>query len=348
MRGPSSILSLLLPILICRAPVLKAEEPALLRIAFGSCAKQNEPQPIWDVIGHQNPDLFLFIGDCVYADTNVPEELQQALGNLAEIPEFARFRERCSIYATWDDHDFGLNDSGGEHPQKKAAMGVFLDFFRVPMHSPLRNQDGVYQVILKSTAGFRVQILLLDTRYNRSPLKSFMVAGHTLYVPNPDPTTTMLGEAQWNWLESELAVPNMDVRILVSSIQVIPDDHPGEKWSNLPIERDRLLRLLDGASGTVVILSGDQHLAEFSELTLASGAQLMEFTSSGLTHTRENIPAINQHRKGKPMVKKNFGIVDVRREDRFIQIDLKAVDENGLVGLVQQIKTSGSTIGAKE
>ena len=37
-------------------------------IAFGSCVKQWEPQPIWNSIAAAKPDLFLFLGDNIYAD----------------------------------------------------------------------------------------------------------------------------------------------------------------------------------------------------------------------------------------------------------------------------------------
>ena len=41
-----------------------------LRIAFGSCAKQSKPQPIWAAVRAARPDLFLFLGDNRYADAN--------------------------------------------------------------------------------------------------------------------------------------------------------------------------------------------------------------------------------------------------------------------------------------
>ena len=40
------------------------------RIAFGSCAKQWHHQPIWDAVIAAQPDLFLFLGDAIYADTD--------------------------------------------------------------------------------------------------------------------------------------------------------------------------------------------------------------------------------------------------------------------------------------
>jgi len=40
------------------------------RIAFGSCAKHWQPQPIWEAIIAKKPDLFLFLGDNIYGDTD--------------------------------------------------------------------------------------------------------------------------------------------------------------------------------------------------------------------------------------------------------------------------------------
>jgi len=44
-------------------------------IAFGSCNRQDEDQPLWDAILEENPDLFLWGGDNIYADTDDMEEL---------------------------------------------------------------------------------------------------------------------------------------------------------------------------------------------------------------------------------------------------------------------------------
>jgi alkaline phosphatase D len=46
------------------------EEQPCLRIAFGSCAKQDQPQPIWDSIVDLKPQMFVFLGDNIYGDTN--------------------------------------------------------------------------------------------------------------------------------------------------------------------------------------------------------------------------------------------------------------------------------------
>src|SRR5262249_22644216 len=151
----------------------------------------------------------------------------------------------CPVLATWDDHDYGADDVGAEYPKKDESQQVFLDFFGVPKDSPRRTQKGVYHAALFGPPEKRLQVILFDTRYFRSPLKKRdkFIPNVGPYIPNPDKTATMLGEAQWRWLEEQLRVP-AKVRLLGSSIQVVAEDHGWEKWQNLPHERERLFRLI--------------------------------------------------------------------------------------------------------
>ncbi len=41
------------------------------RISFGSCAKHWVAQPIWDAVIEQEPDLWVYLGDAIYADTSL-------------------------------------------------------------------------------------------------------------------------------------------------------------------------------------------------------------------------------------------------------------------------------------
>src|SRR5262245_32714787 len=56
-------------LVVCPAAFAAADEAILSRIAFGSCAKQDKPQPIWNAVVELNPQLFVFLGDNIYADT---------------------------------------------------------------------------------------------------------------------------------------------------------------------------------------------------------------------------------------------------------------------------------------
>ena len=95
------------------------------RIAFGSCAKQWEPQPIWNAVAELNPDLFLLIGDAIYGDwhgdkpfTQTRESLEADCEKLAEKPDFSEFRTQVPFLATWDNHDYGSHNGGADFEQK--------------------------------------------------------------------------------------------------------------------------------------------------------------------------------------------------------------------------------------
>ena len=102
---------------------LPLPEGRIERIAFGSCAKQWQQQPIWDAVIVAKPDLFLFLGDAIYADTDgrtawsISEgQLRGEWNRLADKPEFQRVREKIPLMATWDNHDYGTHDGGVEFP----------------------------------------------------------------------------------------------------------------------------------------------------------------------------------------------------------------------------------------
>jgi alkaline phosphatase D len=160
--------------------------------------------------------------------------------------------------ATWDDHDFGKNDGGSDLAGKQAAQQLFLRFWNIPLNDPRSSREGVYHAESFGHAGQRVQVILLDTRYFRSPLKITNqrgASGKERYVPDDDPSKTMLGDAQWTWLRDRLREP-AEVRIVVSSIQVVSDGHGWERWGNLPLERRKLYQLIGETKAEGVVFVG--------------------------------------------------------------------------------------------
>lgn len=301
----------------------QAEQP-VTRVAFGSCAKQTEPQPIWDRIVERQPDLFLFIGDTIYADTTDMHEKRQAYARLGDHPGYRRMKETCPILAVWDDHDYGRNNAAGGYPKKEESQALFLDFFDVPADSPRRARPGIYVSHTLGPPGKRLQLLMLDTRYFKSlPVLRESSAPENVvgwFVPTDDPSTTILGEEQWSWLEAELEKP-ADLRLVVSSIQVLAYERQMECWGNFPHERQRLIELLEEA-GNALILSGDVHFAE-----LSSTGKLLDFTSSGMTHTSPKWAAtVNSLQTGQPYAGKNFGLVEIDWEQGAVDLSVVGLD----------------------
>jgi alkaline phosphatase D len=310
------------------------------RIAFGSCAHQGQPQPIWDAVAAAQPDLFLLTGDNIYGDTRDMQVMRDKYAQFNAVPGFADLRRRIPLLGTWDDHDYGENNAGVEYPMKRQSQQALLDFFNVPADSPRRTREGVYHAESFGPPGRRVQVILLDTRYFRSPVKLAPEGKGT--VPNNDPGVTILGDAQWRWLEAQFRHP-ADVRLIVSSIQVVAEGHGGEKWMNFPGERQRLYDLIrDTRANGVIFLSGDRHFADLSVMEAGVGYPLFDVTSSGLTQAARRWRPLspNTNRVAGMSFDTNFGLIEIdwRVADPIVSLQIR--DEAGDVRINQKFPLS--------
>ena len=301
------------------APV-NSQQVSNSKILFGSSADQNAPQPIWTAINREAPDVFLFLGDNIYRDTESSEDFQQEYGKLSAKQGFQTLRKNTDIVATWNDHDYGVIDGGVDYPAKELSRQVMLDFWEEPKDSQRRSRDwGIYKTSYLGTEDQRVQIIMLDTRWNRTPLIALVkdeyrakrgIFNKGFFVPSEDPQATILGEQQWQRLEQDLKQP-ADLRIIASSIQVFSYFTGFESWANFPREQTRLLELIKTTeANNILFISGDTGWGELSKVTDKSGNSLFELTSSGLTHVVEK-PSSNQNRVQGPYSGQNYGFIEI-------------------------------------
>jgi alkaline phosphatase D len=281
-------------------------------ITFGSCNKLEKPQHMFSDIAANNPNLWIWLGDIIYADTSNMKVLAAEYKQLKTNPEYKKLRAKAQIVGIYDDHDFGTNDCGKGYPMKKPSKKCLMDFLDVPNNSPVRKRDGSYQSYTFGKDGQKIKVIVLDTRYFRDTLLTDPSNQHR-YVPNAK--GDILGEAQWKWLEHELKTSTANLNILCSSIQVLSDEHGFEKWGNFPNSRKHLLSLITQAKPkNLMIISGDRHMAEISKLDIGLPYPLYDFTSSGLTHIRSGTTEANRLRVGDMIVKKNFGLLKIHWE----------------------------------
>jgi alkaline phosphatase D len=303
----------------------------LTRIAFGSCADQTLPQPIWDAVLRERPELFIFMGDNVYGDVYAAAltELREAYRVAGTIPQLRTLRETVPHLAVWDDHDYGVNDGGGDFPYKRQSQALFVETWALSADDPRRAREGLYHAEAFGPPGRRVQVILLDPRYFRSPLKQTDqrgAPGKERYVPDDDPAKTMLGEAQWQWLEQQLRVP-ADLRLVVSPIQFLAEGHGWERWGNLPRERRRLTDLIAATRANgVVFLSGDRHLSALYEETTGVPYRLVEITSSSLNRPYRNASEAGPNRIGDLYWPENFGTAEIDWQARRVALTIRGID----------------------
>ena len=298
------------------------------KVAFGACAFQWAEQPIWNSVNGVNPDLFLFLGDAIYGDFDgkevfeiTRESLQRDWNRLGAKPGFSKLRNTTPVLATWDNHDYGHHNGGVEFKSKQLARDLFLDFFAVPPDSPRRTRDGIYHAQVFGIEGQQAQVILLDNRWNRSPIiadtrsederKSLGLSGSMGHIPDTDPAATLLGELQWRWLEAQLQKP-ADIRLICSGTQVVNDAKGMQEWGNFPHERNRLIELIahTRAQG-VILLSGNVHYSEVSRFD-EGPYPLYDFTSSGVTHNSTAYAEYkNPYRVAGPYAGNNFGLVEI-------------------------------------
>lgn len=308
---------------------------AIDKIYFGSCSKEYKAMPIFDAIVADNPDVFIFLGDNIYGDTEDMKVLAQKYQTLGAHKGFSKLKQTSELIAIWDDHDFGENDAGKEYPQKEASRKIMLDFWQEPKDSPRYHREGIYTSYMYGEDEQNVHVILPDLRWNRDALHEVSKTQYLFkripnnmgpYQVSPDETASMLGEAQWQWLEQELLKPSA-IKIIGSSLQLLPEFTGWESWANFPADRQRLLDFIAKHKiPGVIFISGDTHWGEVSKVQAHNGYHLWEVTSSGLSEKWKDVSP-NKHRVGEYTNQVNYGFIDINWQlaDPTIAIGLKDV-----------------------
>lgn len=317
---------------------IKAQTSAALvsRIAFGSCAHQDKPQPVLDTALARRPDVFVWLGDNLYGDTKDMQVLKNKYAQLAAKSEFQRLKKSTRMLATWDDHDYGWNDSGRHYPFRKESKEIFLNFWEEPSDSPRRKHEGIYSSYIFEGNGRKVQVILLDNRTFRDDLRIYRgELSHDDrffypldYYPHEIEDSTLLGEAQWQWLEGELRKP-ADLRIIGSGSQFSISYNGYEAWANFPHERKRMLDLIKKthASG-VLFITGDVHYGEISVLKDKDLYPVYDVTSSGITSTW-HFATPNDNRIEGPVMDNHFGMITIDWAQKDPLISMEIIDVRG-------------------
>jgi alkaline phosphatase D len=313
---------MLIILIFAFSSALRVKEGARIsRLAFGSCANefQNKNPLIYSSLVSWNPDIFIWLGDAIYADKySFPYSYTPTLLAAWEA-KYTSFKcesdyqllvSSTMITGVWDDHDYGINDGNKHFPLKSESKRLFLDFLD---DGSIRNHEGIYH----SFAFQNLKVILIDIRWFRDEKQE--IDGDSL------------GEEQWLWLERELA-SNETIKIIGDGLQVNTFDRfgPAERWHDR--SRERLWKLIDQYPG-VILLTGDVHYGELLRIPCTKHV-FYEATSSGLTHSTSSmlgfIASLGVHlfqpfnfNIGPKYLGKNFGTIEVDWENKEIEIAIR-------------------------
>lgn len=289
---------LLLAGLLAASPAqLFGQAESVTRLAIIGCHRQDRPAPALLSYVKAKPQVALWVGDNVYADTrDSPNHIRRCYARLTQQPGYKELKESAEFVATWDDHDYGLDNTGKNYPLKKESKEIFRKFWEVEQYVPA-GRSGIYHARYFGKGEERLQIILLDGRYNRD---------------NEGVQSDTLGEEQWKWLAQELRKPAA-LRLVVSGYQVLLDrTSKFETWAKFPKARARLFKLIqDTKAKRVVFIAGDQHYGEVGRIPSALGYDAVEIMFAGINQEE---PHVFYSHRVSPVAhaKDSYGLIDIQ------------------------------------
>lgn len=256
------------------------DTPTSVCIAVGSCAAHGEgSRAVWNRIRTSKVDAVLLLGDTPYIDSTSLDVQRSKYREFSSVSEFEALTRSVPFWDTWDDHDFGANDSDGTLPGKENSRKAFLEYR--PNGTFGNGAEGVY-------TRFRygpVEVFLLDTRWWSWTEPSFA-----------DPSQkTLLGQEQWRWLTEGLRDSKATFKLIACGM-IWDDKENSEKddWGTYMYERDALFAFIgeERISG-VVLIGGDIHVTRVLRYKTEEqvGYPLYQFITSPI-HNRV-IPSLN-------------------------------------------------------
>lgn len=224
-----------------------------IRIGATSClAFANEDLANLTWVGDHDLDVFLMLGDAVYADgSNTLEDYRESWSEHFQRPAMGDLFAATSILSIWDDHEVENNwtlESGSSRtipPQK-------LRHARIAMQETLPQRTGPDGFYRTHRWGQDLELFLFDCRADRTP-------------------NGITSDAQMDWMVERIQRSTARFKIVLTSVHLT--DHFSlfstievvDRWQGYPAQRAQLVSALANTPGTLV-LTGDMHFGSVQTL----------------------------------------------------------------------------------
>ncbi len=294
--------------------------PNSLRFVFTSC--QHYETGYYTAFEHmvrEDLDLVVQLGDYIYEYAGIDDRVRRHTG--LEIASVEDYRNRYALYksdpalqtmhaaapwlVTWDDHEVDNNYANAISEEKDVQQKDFLqrraNAYKVYYESmPLRRSAlprGPNMKLYRNVPfGRLADFFVLDTRQYRTD-QPCGEGKKPLCDEAMDPSNTLLGKRQRNWLFNGLQRSETEWNILAQQVMMARVDRTAgpeigysmDQWPSAEMERRRILKFMhDREIRNPVVLTGDIHsnwanelIADFDELDSATVAT--EFVGTSIS-----------------------------------------------------------------
>ncbi|MGH7573799.1 MAG: alkaline phosphatase D family protein [Longimicrobiales bacterium] len=268
----------------------EGSQPARLNFAFASCQNYQQGHfTAWSHMANEDIQLVLHMGDYIYEGGVSERAVRRHDGPPIETLE--AYRNRYALYkadadlqaahaafpfvVTWDDHEV-VNNYADEYAPRATSVEAFLArraaayqayYEHMPLREPAVPRGADLQLFRRIAYGGLVEFNVLDTRQYRTP-QPCNDGWHADCHGARDPSQTMLGIEQREWLRGGLAASAAHWNVLAHQVPIAPTGRPSEngleqsmdKWAGYTVERDALLRFLHEAPvRNPISIVGDVH-----------------------------------------------------------------------------------------
>ena len=317
-------------------------DPPDVKFIIGSCSYINEPKfdrpgkpygsnfEIFNSINKKNPDFMLWLGDNTYLrepDWNSRTGFIKRYSHTRAFPELQPLLASTHHYATWDDHDYGPNNSDGSFWLKETASEIFKLFWGNPNYN-VTGKGGITGFFQWSDLDF----FLLDNRYHRTANN------------NLTGNRQMLGKDQIDWLINALSFSQASFKFVAVGGQVISNGAVYENYATYPDERKYLLdKIREAKIEGVIFLDGDRHHTILSKMQETKNVYpLYDLTCSSLTAgvNNDNEP-YNSFKLEETFVNvNNFGMLNVTGPTNERELTIQIFDKDGKELWIKSIKAN--------
>jgi alkaline phosphatase D len=310
------------------------------KFLYGSCVYVNDS--IYDRPGKpygQNPEILermadteanfnIWGGDNLYlreADYSSLSGIEYRYSHDRAAKQYQRVLSLRPNYATWDDHDYGPNDSNLSFDLKQVTYNCYKNYF--PQRTYGNNgTDGIYQSFKYSDA----QFFMMDDRFYRSANE---IPGNINGKANEE--KSFYGKQQLTWLKSALISSNALFKFIVNGGQVLNTIADKECLRSYDAEFNELMSFITSnkISG-VIFLTGDRHFSEMHKISTPGFYDLFDFTcspiASGVYAVDKSKEFVNPTRvEGSLFIGNNFSRIAVSGAKNERKVTFEIMDQKG-------------------